>query len=522
MKLSRGPTGGEMTAIAGVEHVLANLPAGVRGPGGAVAVLKDGAVVMRHSWGWADVDRRIRFTPATLFRICSITKQFTCATMLERHPDPTLLNADLAAHLPRLAARPSVLHLAHNQSGLRDYWATTVLCGATPESVFGPDDARALTAKSTSLQFVPGTRYSYCNQNFRILGEVVQDRADRELGQLLRTHVFNPAGMPTALLCPETSAMPDGTIGYEGSLEDGWRPAVNRLHWTGDAGIAASLDDMIAWEQTIDAARDDPTSRYAIQSAPQDFADGNPAGYGFGLARMIIHGKLAIGHGGGLRGWRSTRFYVPSERISVVVLFNHMADPGAVAGKLLGAMLDVPVPQAAPTADPAWAGNYRDSETGLVARVAITQANAVQLWFGQGPETLEPTMDGGAGNPTVSLRRDGNDLVMERAKENQRSILVPCDGEAGRDIAGDYHCAEYGSTFSCVWAGGVLYGACAGFLGRGLMEPLLPVGPDLWRLPCPRALDFSAPGDWTLQFSPDRTSLMVGCWLARGVGFVRV
>ncbi len=511
-----------MSAIAAVEQVLASLPAGVRGPGGAVAVLKDGAVVMRHSWGWADVDRRIRFTPATLFRICSITKQFTCATMLERHPDPTMLNADLAAHLPRLAAPPSVLHLAHNQSGLRDYWATTVLCGATPESVFGPDDARVLTAKSASLQFAPGTRNSYCNQNFRILGELVQDRAGRDLGQLMRTHVFDPAGMPSALLCPETAAMPDGTIGYEGSLEDGWRPAVNRLHWTGDAGIAASLDDMIAWEQTIDAARDDPASRYAIQSAPQDFADGTPAGYGFGLARMTIHGKLAIGHGGGLRGWRSTRFYVPSERISVVVLFNHMADPGAVAGSLLGAMLDVAVPQAAPAADPAWAGSYRDSETGLVARVAITQANAVQLCFGPGSETLDPTIDGEAGNTSVRLRRDGGNLLMERSNENLRSTLVRCEGEAARDIEGTFHNAEYGATFTCVSAGGVLYGAFAGFLGRGLMEPLLPVGPDLWRLPCPRALDFSAPGDWTLEFSLDRTRLTVGCWLARGVGFVRV
>ena len=508
--------------MTGLERVLADLPAGVRGPGAAVAVLKDGMVMMRHTWGWADVDRRIAFTPSTLFRICSITKQFTCATMLERHPDPTALNADLPTHLPKLDARPSVLHLAHNQSGLRDYWATTVLCGAAPESVFGPDDARDLTARSASLQFTPGTRYSYCNQNFRILGELVQSRAGTDLGLLMRRHVFDPAGMPSALLCPETSAMPDGTIGYEGSLEEGWRPAVNRLHWTGDAGIAASLDDMIAWEQAIDAARDDPTSRYAIQSQPTYFTHGNTAAYGFGLSRMTIHGKLAIGHGGGLRGWRSTRFYVPSERISVVVLFNHMADPGSVASNLLGAMLDVPTPPKLPAADPAWAGSYRDSETGLVARVTVTPSQAVRLCFGQGPETLDPTDDGGASNSSVRLRGDGNTLVMERSKENVRSTLVRCDGEASRDIEGTFHNAEYGSTFSCVSAGGVLYGAFAGFLGRGLMEPLLPVGPDLWRLPCPRALDFSAPGDWTLQFSPDRKNVTIGCWLARGVGFVRV
>ena len=511
-----------MTEFHRLTQLLDGLSAQVRGPGGAIAVLKDGVPVVRQAWGWADVDRRIAFTPATLFRICSISKQFTCATMLERHPDPTVLNGDLPKHLPKLGARPSVLHLAHNQSGLRDYWATTVLCGAVPESVFGPDDARDLTARSAALQFASGTRYSYCNQNFRILGELVQDRAGTDLGLLMRRHVFDPAGMPSALLCPETSAMPDGTIGYEGSLEDGWRPAVNRLHWTGDAGIAASLDDMIAWEQAIDAARDDPASRYAIQSQPTNFADGTPAAYGFGLSHMMIHGKPAIGHGGGLRGWRSTRFYVPSERISVVVLFNHMADPGAVASDLLGALLDAPAPAAPPPANPDWAGNYRDDETGLLARVEITAAQRVRLWFGQGPDLLDPTEDGQASGGAVSLRADGAGLVMERRKENLRSTLVRCDGPASRDIDGTFHNAEYGSTFSCVSAGGVLYGAFAGVLGRGLMEPLLPAGPDLWRLPCPRALDFSAPGDWTLHFSPDRKNVTIGCWLARGIGFARV
>ena len=112
-----------MTAFSRLDSVLHALTRSP-GPGGAVAVLKDGAVLARQTWGWADMERRLPFTPETLFRICSITKQFTCATLLDQFPDPSVLNPDLAAHLPHLTGqRPTVRDLAHNQSGLRDYWA---------------------------------------------------------------------------------------------------------------------------------------------------------------------------------------------------------------------------------------------------------------------------------------------------------------------------------------------------------------------------------------------------------------
>ena len=75
-------------------------------------------------------------------------------------------------------------------------------------------------------------------------------------------------------------------------------------------------------------------------------------------------------------------------------------------------------------------------------------------------------------------------------------------------------------------AGGTLYGAFSGFLGQGRMELLEPIGRDVWALPCPRALDHTPPGDWTLAFRRDDagrvTEVVVGCWLARGLSYRRV
>jgi D-aminopeptidase len=77
-----------------------------------------------------------------------------------------------------------------------------------------------------------------------------------------------------------------------------------------------------------------------------------------------------------------------------------------------------------------------------------------------------------------------------------------------------------------VSAGGALYAAFSGFLGQGEMQLLQPFGPDIWLVPCARALDYSAPGDWTLQLSRDSggrvDGLSLGCWLARRIAYARV
>ena len=512
-----------------LDRVLANLPQAYPGPGGAVAVIRDGEVLARHSWGWADVDRRLPFTPQSLFRICSISKQFTTSLMLDLHPDPSVLDADVRARMPLLLGEvPQAVHLAHNQSGLRDYWATAMLCGSPIEAPFGDAEAMRLIGMTRSLQFQPGTRYSYCNQNFRILGDIVAARAGRDYADLLRTRIFDRAGMPTARLCADTSAMPDGTTGYEGTLEVGFRPAVNNIVWTGDAGIGASLDDMIAWERFIDASRDDAASLPRRIAAPQTFRDGAAAAYGFGLSRVNLLGRRGTGHGGGLRGWRSFRFYLPAERISIVVLFNHLADPRAAALDLLGTLVDAPA-KAGPAGMASWNGTYQEPETGLVVRLESTADRRVKLYYsGLSAETLEPGADGEATAGGTTLRRTPEGVRMERTTDNQSSLLAEISGlsAATPDAAGTYHADELDCDFTCIETGGTLYGAFSGFLGQGTMQLLVPAGPDLWRLPMPRALDHAPPGDWTLHFTRDATGaisgLKAGCWLARHVDFVRV
>jgi D-aminopeptidase len=485
-------------------------------------VLKDGELLIAHTWGYANAERRIDFTPATLFRMCSITKQFTCGLLLDAFPDPNAINDDIAARLPQLEVQPPTApHLAHNQSGLRDYWAVAMLHGAPVESPFGGQEAASIIGGTKSLHFAPGTRYSYVNQNFRILSDILEHRAGRSFAELLRTRIFDPAGMHTAFLAADTRAMPDATEGYEGSQDTGFRAADNRIIWTGDAGMGASLADMIAWERYVDASRNDPASLVQRLSAPVAFADGAPAAYGFGLSRHKMHNRAAIGHGGALRGWRSHRVYLPTERLSVVVMFNHLSDAHAAASDLVAAALGVPAKQrATDIPPPAWLGAYMDAETGLSARVDIAPNAQIRLRFGHSAELLDLQPDGSAGADGTILRPTQAGLHMHRPAENQTATLTPLTGVATptpSGSAGRYHSAELNADLTITDAGGPLFGAFSGFLGQGRMELLKPIGPNVWALPCPRALDHTPPGDWTLAFNPAGGTVTVGCWLARGL-----
>ena len=223
------------------------------------------------------------------------------------------------------------------------------------------------------------------------------------------------------------------------------------------------------------------------------------------------------------------RMYVPSERISVVVMFNHLSDARAAAVDLLAAVLLSEARRPKPTSNvpmPDWLGAYIEPETRLAVRIGTAPDGQVRLRYGHSAELLDMQADGTAGNGSTRLRPGDGGLWMDRPYENQSSCLLPCSGASAPNFAGRYRNAELDAVLTVADAGGVLYGGFSGFLGQGRMEMLDPVAPDLWTLPCPRALDHTPPGDWTLAVERDQTGqvtgMEVGCWLARRLPYAPI
>lgn len=517
-----------MVNVAAVEAAMAALPVRYRGPGGVAGVMWQGQVIAAMAWGHADLASHRQMLRTTRLPVCSITKQVTCAAMLGAVGAPEALDAGLPDLMPAFAGElPTARHLANNQSGLRDYWALTVLQGATAEQEFPRAAAALLIARYRSSQFAPGTRYSYSNGNFRILADLLERATGTEMATLYARHVWQPAGMETAVLAADTRQPPDGVVGYEGTLQTGFLPAQNGIWWMGDAGMAASLEDMLAYERWLDAQRDDAQSLYARLSAPQTFRDGTAAGYGMGLSRSVVGGREFLGHGGALRGFRSYRMHCAAERLSVVVMFNHQADAQGAAQALARAALGAALP--APMAmEAGWHGRWLCPETGLTARLEPGPDCAV-LRFGTSAEELRQIAPGHLGNAHCTLERQGPRLVMRRPLENYAATLDPFEAVEladGAEIAGRYHCAELGADMVVEAHGTAVAVWFSGMLGTGPAELAMPVGPDLWVISTRRSMDAPAPGDWTLQVRRDAGGQVVGarlgCWLARGLIYDRI
>jgi D-aminopeptidase len=503
------------------------LAARFQGPGGVVGVVSDGRLVARRAWGFSNLDERRPMTSQTRLPICSVSKQFTCAAMLAVCGAPEALDARLAAHLPNFEGPlPRVRDLCNNQSGLRDYWALTVLHGAKAEQTFSREDAASAFARMRSGHFAPGTRYSYSNGNFRLVADLLEEVSPEPLEALHARHIWQPAGMEGAVMTADTRQPEDGVVGYEGNDATGYLPAENGIYWRGDAGISASLDDMLAYERWIDATREDPASLYRKIAVPQTFRDGAAAAYGFGLQHSRVGDFAFTGHSGALRGFRAFRLYSAEARLSVVVMFNHQGDAHGAAHRLLRTALGLPHPVSQPLGE-RWAGQWISRETGLLARLEPGYDTA-SLRFGTSAETLSETPDGGLASTTVKLVRKGEDLLMQRAPENFAETLVPVASAppvADTGIAGRYRSSELSADIVIECRDGGTYLWAEGFLGTGRPEIVHPAGPDLWIVVTRRSMDAPAPGDWTLQAVRDDagriTGLTLGCWLARGIGYVR-
>jgi D-aminopeptidase len=502
--------------MVALERALDALPQRLKGPAGVAGVVHEGRVIARRAWGFADLATRQAMTAQTLLPICSITKQFTCALLLDQIGDPAVLDGKVRAFLPDFTdPLPRVKQLCDNQSGLRDYWALTVLHGAAPEGIFRREDAIPLIARMKTGHFPAGTAYSYCNNNFRIVSDMIETATGRDLGDLYAERIFAPAGMKTARLLPDTRVNADGVVGYEGNDDVGFLPALNGIHWRGDAGISASLDDMLAWECFIDAARDDPDGLYRRLTVPATYADGTPASYGYGLRHDVVAGVKTTGHGGALRGFRAHRLHAAAERLSVVVMFNHEAAASSATVALLEAALGY---QSTDTfvAPSGWDGLWLDEANGLLLRTT-QDAGGVTLRYAPTAARLTVGADGVARGGGVTLTQGAEGLTMTRASENMLVQARPLRA-GGSPVSGRFWSDEVQASMTIEARDGAMFAGFDGMLGQGPMERMYPVANGVWVITSRRSMDAAAPGDWTVLALPDG-GLQVGCWLARGLRY---
>jgi CubicO group peptidase (beta-lactamase class C family)/microsomal dipeptidase-like Zn-dependent dipeptidase len=309
---------GDAQALARVDALMHDYAGDV--PGASVLVLRDGVPVVRRSYGLADVEVRTPATPATNYRLASMTKQFTAAAvLLLAEAGKLTLDDPVRRWLPELPAVTqgvTIRHLLTHTGGLIDY------------EDFVPDDAPQvhdadvlnILAKQDRVYFAPGTSYRYSNSGYSLLSLVVARTAGRTFASYLREHVFEPLGMHATVAFEDgVSAVSTRAFGY----------SANGAAWTrtdqsstsavlGDGGVYSSIDDLAKWDAALSDDRLLSAASRALAFAPATHTDNPSVDYGFGWR---ITGET-LWHSGETRGFRNVIVRYPQRRLTVIVLTN--------------------------------------------------------------------------------------------------------------------------------------------------------------------------------------------------------
>ena len=289
-------------------------------PGASVLVIENGRAVVRRSYGLAD--GQTKSTPATNYRLASITKQFTAAAILALVDDGKLSLDDQAKRwlpsLPAAADGITIRHLLTHTSGLIDY--EDVMAEGTTAQLHDADVLRLLESQDRTY-FAPGSKYQYSNSGYALLALIVERVSGQTFATFLRERIFLPLGMQNTVAFEEgTSTVPNRAYGTP--KDQSTTSAV-----LGDGGIYSSIDDLMKW----DAALYDP--RYEIAFAPRTKTDEPNVDYGFGWRISRHHGERMIWHSGETSGFRNVILRFPDRRLTVIVLTNR-SEPKPYAAAL--------------------------------------------------------------------------------------------------------------------------------------------------------------------------------------------
>jgi CubicO group peptidase (beta-lactamase class C family) len=283
-------------------------------PGASVLVVHNGEVAFRKSYGMANLEERIAATPETNYRLASVTKQFTAASilLLGIPLDDPITNY---LPLPAYANAITVRHLLTHTSGLIDY-EDLIPAGTTRQ--LKDADVLELLAKQSTTYFSPGTQYRYSNSGYSLLSLIVERVSGQRFADFLRTKIFEPAGMKNSVAFEEgISTVSNRAYGYSRE-KSGWKRTDQSLTSAvlGDGGIYTSVDDLVHWVAWLEAGRFD---RALVPATPTD----DPGvKYGFGW-RISEHGRRTyVWHSGETIGFRNAIVRFPAEHLAVVVLTN--------------------------------------------------------------------------------------------------------------------------------------------------------------------------------------------------------
>ncbi len=295
-------------------------------PGATALVARNGQIVYKKAFGIANLEYNIPMQIDNVFRIGSISKQFTAVAILQLMEQGKLNLQDsinkFIPDYPTHGHKITIEHLLTHTSGIQNY---------TVKKDFGEKMTLDLTPtelieyfKNEPMEFAPGTKWNYSNSGYYLLGYIVEKVSGKTYTQYVEENFFKPLGMTNSFSNNDMKIVKNRAGAYYNTDDDGFINTHNFNYnlATGGGSIQSTVEDLFKWHQALHTYKLVKKESLNKAFTKYKLTDGKETQYGYGWELKDIQGSPTIEHGGLSPGFLTNSVYLPKEDVFVAVFSN--------------------------------------------------------------------------------------------------------------------------------------------------------------------------------------------------------
>ncbi|OFY66221.1 MAG: hypothetical protein A2V64_01870 [Bacteroidetes bacterium RBG_13_43_22] len=469
-----------------IDTLIARMGISSQTPGGVVGVIREGRIIFEKAYGQADSETKTPNTTSTLFNLGSTSKQFTAAAILLLAKQKRLsLKDDIRKYFPDFPdyGYPiTIENLIHHTSGIKSSDGLCLMAG----TLFSKDNREGdynFIARQKSLNFRPGDEFLYSNSGYILLGKIVEKASGMKFSKFIEENIFRPVGMTHTYIYdrPDKTTVNSATGHVRGGDQKFERSGYQNTTLTGISNVYTCIEDLLQWDNNFYSNKLGKWDFSKEMTTPEILNNGDTCKYAFGLDISEHNGLRTISHGGGTGDFSTQYTQIPSERLTVVCLFNISTDATGLANKIIDLYVKGNPKHVAAEVTPEkanvdtallqkYAGKYLDKSYGFIVTITADSDHLVFEAPYQGRFEIYPSSDSlfhvTFADLKLLFRRNNKGEVAGAAiiQGDQKFDLTylgtdiyPLKAEQLSEYAGDYYSEEIDVTYPVTFKDNKLY-----------------------------------------------------------------
>jgi CubicO group peptidase (beta-lactamase class C family) len=295
--------------------------------GVSIGIQKGEDLLMARGYGSADLELGVPADAETVYRIGSLTKQFTATGILQLVEQGKIgLQDDITKFLPDYPTqghKVTIHELLTHTSGVKSYTSLGPAFWNEKSRLDLTDDQMLALFENEPFDFNPGEKWLYDNSGYFLLGVIITKVTGLPYRQYLEEKILAPLGLHATRYCDEQRILPHRAQGYEVVEGQVVNDGLISMNTPGAAGaMCSTVIDLLAWQQASNrAALITPADRDKMRTGYAQASPNMKYGYALGIGQADGHQQIA--HSGGINGFSSWLAYYPDDDLTVVVLTNN-------------------------------------------------------------------------------------------------------------------------------------------------------------------------------------------------------